>query len=259
MAVTGSHLLAISSMKRVTKDETELMSFKVLRIVTNPKDFFLFSEHHSLSGSYLLLVVMSITFAILTMSVEVQTFYKAKAEFFGLQGMDVERSLRIFKLIFLVSAAVSPTVSSLIITLLSWILGTAVRAFHTEELSGDIWKRVGTCTAMFSSDFRKILYVAVWGEVTFTMCNFIILPFILMKSTTSIEISLRPLVVSVLGGSPTALYEFYILTLSVPLVWETVIVGVGLQNIFGFKNREGILVSAFIFGLVHLIKTVYFA
>lgn len=224
----------------------------VATLVVDP--FVLHALHNRLHtrALWIALILLSLVFALLTCRIEAETFLAAKTAYLDRQPIDTGQAARFIEILTVLMGIISPIIKPLLTAALLWAAALSVaRLTGSAEGAGPLGiSHPGSLPAPHT--FSRILYVAILGETIAILCAYLLLPLILLTGTTSIEISLRPIVLA-LGGRPGNFYELFLLTISLPLVWQAVVVGSGMQRVFSFRGREGYWVAGVVFGLLHLI------
>ncbi|MDH3891539.1 MAG: YIP1 family protein [candidate division Zixibacteria bacterium] len=117
---------------------------------------------------------------------------------------------------------------------------------------------VGAALAMFwgnivfagKASFKSLLSVMLYGELIFAFGSLVVLPLILAKDSLTVGFNLGVLVVD--RGLQDALY----ITLSkidLFIIWEIVVIGVGLSVINRIPRNKGLLLSVLSMGLLTII------
>ena len=100
-----------------------------------------------------------------------------------------------------------------------------------------------------TAKFRQLLSVMLYGEVIAIIGMFVTLPLMLKKGTILVSISLGALVTP----DPKSTAFILLSRVSVWIVWEIVVVGLGFAAMYGFPRNKGYTMSVLTIGLLSVI------
>ncbi len=95
--------------------------------------------------------------------------------------------------------------------------------------------------------FKQLLSVILYGEIIYAAGFLVQVPLMLYKKTVLVSLSLGVLVPN---PSPTNVLYLILSKINVFLIWELIVVGIGLSIIYGFSRNKGFLLSVLSVGLL---------
>ena len=94
--------------------------------------------------------------------------------------------------------------------------------------------------------FKQVMSVILYGEILYAVGFLVQVPLMLYKNTLLVSLSLGVLVPN---PSPTNVLYLILSKFNVFLIWELIVVGIGLSIIYGFSRNKGFLLSVLSVGL----------
>ena len=94
--------------------------------------------------------------------------------------------------------------------------------------------------------FKQVTSVILYGEILYAVGFLVQVPLMLYKNTLLVSLSLGVLVPN---PSPTNVLYLILSKFNVFLIWELIVVGIGLSIIYGFSRNKGFLLSVLSVGL----------
>jgi len=102
--------------------------------------------------------------------------------------------------------------------------------------------------------FKQLLSVMLYGELIYAIGNLLTLPMILTKKSIFVSMSLGALAPEKSFTNPLYLI---LSKLDIFLIWEIIIIGIGLAIVFNFSRNKGYLLSVISMGLLSIFGVVW--
>ncbi len=186
---------------------------------------------------YLVLAVLTFAYWWTIKDLFVEEIIKSQAFQERLQGMDLPESAYTLMGIWqAVQSSVFIFVGPLLAALLAWFWGKV------------LYGRRAT--------FKQLFSVMMYGELIYVVGNLLILPLVLARKSLYVSMSLGVL-------APEKSFQstlFVALSkLDLFLIWEIIVIGIGLAVVFNIPRSRGYLLSVLSMGLLSIIQVVYMA
>ncbi len=104
--------------------------------------------------------------------------------------------------------------------------------------------------------FKQILSVMVYGELIFGLGTLLVLPMVLIKKSMLVSVSLGILAAS---RGPESLLYLALSKVDLFLIWEIIVVGIGLSVVYGFARNKGYVLSVLSMGMLSILHVVFSA
>lgn len=124
---------------------------------------------------------------------------------------------------------------------LTWALGPLVIAALAY-----LW---GNFIMAGRATFKQLLSVVLFGEIIFLVGDMLLLPLILAKQSILVSFSLAALV----PPDPKSVVWVALSKVSIFLIWDIIVVGIGLGIIYSFPRNKGYLLAVLSVGLVSVV------
>jgi hypothetical protein len=98
--------------------------------------------------------------------------------------------------------------------------------------------------------FKQVLSVAVYGELIFALGQLLLLPLVLAKKSVYVSLSLAVLAPE---KSFTSILWVALSKIDLFIIWELVVIGVGLSIVYSFPRNKGLGLSVLSVGLLSAI------
>jgi hypothetical protein len=106
------------------------------------------------------------------------------------------------------------------------------------------------------ASFKQLLSTMLYGEIIFSLSALVALPMVLAKDSLRVSLSLAALV----PDAPLDSIQYVALSkIDVFIVWEIIVIGIGLSVLYGFSRNKGYLLSVLSMGMLsilHVLSTV---
>ena len=100
------------------------------------------------------------------------------------------------------------------------------------------------------ASFKSLLSVMLYGELIFAVGNLLVLPLVLAKDSLAVGLNLGILVAN--RGVQDVLYAA-LSKIDIFIIWEIIVVGIGLSIIYGFPRNKGYKLSVLSLGLLSVL------
>ncbi len=100
------------------------------------------------------------------------------------------------------------------------------------------------------ASFKSLLSVMLYGELIYAVGNLLVLPLVLAKDSLAVGLNLGILVAD--RGPQDVLYTA-LSKIDLFIIWEIMVVGIGLAIIYGFPRNKGYLMSVLSLGLLSVL------
>ncbi|MDF1544680.1 MAG: Yip1 family protein [bacterium] len=104
--------------------------------------------------------------------------------------------------------------------------------------------------------YKQLLSVMCYGEMIVVLGNLLVMPMMLMKNTLMVSLSLAVLAAS--QGPTSALYVA-LSKIDLFLIWEIMVIGIGLSIIYNLPRNKGYLLSVLSMGMLSILHVVFTA
>lgn len=172
---------------------------------------------------YLLVLIFSFIFTAMTVDVHFREWFAQK------QGIDITQI-----------DSVSPLALAGSAFLRFLVVSIAPLAF---VLCVWIWSNVLKLRRVSAQELLSVLSIVLYGEVIYHLGSFIRMAMILIKQTTYVSVSLGIAALE-LGCDPKGAAYQLINKLDVFLIWEIIVIGIGLSILYGCSRKKALLLSA---------------
>ena len=98
--------------------------------------------------------------------------------------------------------------------------------------------------------FKQLLSVMLYGEIVYALGMIVTLPMILAKDSMLVSLSLGVLVPN---PGPQNLAYMALSKIDVFIIWEIIVIGVGLAAVYGFSRNKGYLLSVLSMGMLSIL------
>ena len=98
--------------------------------------------------------------------------------------------------------------------------------------------------------FKKLLSVALYGGILFSLAGMIVIPMMLSKGSMMVSFSLAVLVTDF--GIESIIYTA-LSKISIFHIWEIIVVGIGFATIYDFPRNKGYMLAVLSVGLISII------
>ena len=98
--------------------------------------------------------------------------------------------------------------------------------------------------------FKSLLSVMLYGELIYAVGNLLLLPLVLAKDSLAVGLNLGILVAD--RGVQDVLYTA-LSKIDIFIIWEIIVVGIGLSIIYGFPRNKGYKLSVLSLGLLSVL------
>jgi hypothetical protein len=103
--------------------------------------------------------------------------------------------------------------------------------------------------------FKQLLSIMLYGEIVYLVGGLLVMPLMLAKDTMFISLSLAALV----PPDPKSLAWVALSKINLFLIWEIIVVGIGLSAIYSFPRNKGYWVSVLSMGMLSIVQVLYTA
>ena len=106
------------------------------------------------------------------------------------------------------------------------------------------------------ASFKTLLSVMVYSELIYAVGIIVLLPLMLAKGSILVSLSLGVLVAN---AGPENLLFLILSKVDVFIIWEIIVVGIGLSIVYGLQRNRGYLLSVLSMGMISILHVVFTA
>ncbi len=106
------------------------------------------------------------------------------------------------------------------------------------------------------ANFKQLLSVMLYGEVLFIIGRIIVLPMMLAKGSLLTSLSLGILAA---GEGPQSLMYIALSKIDLFIIWEIIVVGIGLSVIYNVPRNKGYVLSVLSIGMLSILQVLFTA
>jgi hypothetical protein len=137
--------------------------------------------------------------------------------------------------------------STIIVGPIAWALGPLIAA-----LLALFW---GNFIMAGKATFKQLLSVMLFGEIVYLVGGLILVPLMLAKDSMFVSFSLAALV----PPDPQSLLWLALSKVNLFLIWEIIVVGVGLSAIYSYPRNKGYWMSVLSMGMISIAHVLFTA
>jgi hypothetical protein len=100
------------------------------------------------------------------------------------------------------------------------------------------------------ASFKAILSVMLYGEIIYSVGNLLVVPLVLAKDSLAVGLNLGVMVAD--RGMQDVLYTA-LSKVDLFVIWEIIVIGIGLSIIYGFPRNKGYRLSVLSMGLLTIL------
>jgi hypothetical protein len=111
------------------------------------------------------------------------------------------------------------------------------------------------CNFVFAgkAGFKQLLSMMLYGEVLYMAGGLLMLPMMLAKGTIMVSLSLAVLAVS---SGPESILYVALSKINLFLIWEIIIIGIGLSILYKVPRNKGYLMSVLSMGMLSILHVI---
>ncbi|MEW5995657.1 MAG: YIP1 family protein [Candidatus Zixiibacteriota bacterium] len=104
--------------------------------------------------------------------------------------------------------------------------------------------------------FKQLLSVMLYGELIYGLGMLVLLPIILVKKSLLVGFNLGVLAA---GQGPDSVLYLALSKIDLFVIWEIIVIGIGLSILYNFTRNKGYLLSVLSMGMLSILHVVFTA
>jgi hypothetical protein len=130
------------------------------------------------------------------------------------------------------------------------LVGAMLAFLLAPLLAGALAFLVGNFFMGHKARFKQLLSVVLYGEIIYAAGALLLAPLMLAKGSVLVSLSLGVLAAS---QGPTSVLYLALSKIDLFIIWEIIVVGIGIATVYGIPRNKGYVISVLSVGMLSIL------